>query len=249
MKRDDLAQFYEAVKREMESRGFQEIPDDEREIRDDKRERLWGDEKSGPHLAMRVERELGGEDILFVGGKLRPDEFYLLEDVIWRWGKEWYESKRKQGESKLKQGESKLEWDASELEWYESKLGWYEPKQKWYESKQEWDKYKQEWDKSKLKRYESKLKAELESFVEQTIGYFENPDGDPPKPTLLPLSSSLDWVRKYLDKLEEKFSPESIDGTLKELKELSDVRNRIFVSMLRDEAAKADEADEAAKAA
>ena len=183
----DLAEFEEAVKREMEPRGFQKISVDERGT-------LWGDGDSKSNLAMRVERELGGEDILFVGGKLRPDELYLFEDVIWRWGEEWDEAK---------------------------------------------------------------LKAELESLVEQTIQYFDfvdnlddldnpdNPKGDPPKPAL-PLPRSLDLVQAHRYKLEEKFSPESIDGTLKELKELSDVKSRIFVSMLSDVSAKADEAAKAA---
>ena len=164
----DRAEFDEAVKREMEARGFQEISGGERET-------LWGDGNPWSNLAMRVERELGGDDLLFVGGKLRPDELYPLEDVIWHWGEEWDEAK---------------------------------------------------------------LKAELESLAEQTIQYFDNPGGDPPKPAL-PLPRSLDLVQAHRYKLEEKFSPESIDGTLKELKELSDVKSRIFFSMLRDVSAKA----------
>ncbi len=82
----DRGEFDKAVQREMESRGFQEITAGERET-------LWGDGDSGSNLAMRVERELGGEDLLFVGGKSRPDEFYLFEDMIWHWGNEWGEAK------------------------------------------------------------------------------------------------------------------------------------------------------------
>lgn len=147
----DQKQWGEAVMEAMDDHGFKGSSDSSGGI-------LWDGENMGSNLVLRVERELGGEDLLFVGDRRRPGEFYLFEDVIWRWGEEWGESR---------------------------------------------------------------LKGELQSLVDKTIRYVENPVGDPPKPALT-LSRSLELLEAHRDKLEEMFSPERIDGTIGELSGLKE---------------------------